>query len=144
MVLSDHGFFVVAFIQFLTNSLPMLCLVKKNIGKEVNMPHLRVRGMKEEELVSISKELLEELVRIIDVPKDHFTIEHIHSTFIYDGQIDGNRYPFIELLWFDRSHLMKEVATVITDKIKQFDYADVAVYFRNLKKDHYYENGEHF
>jgi hypothetical protein len=104
--------------------------------KGVIMPHLRVRGMKEEELVSVSTERLEELVRIIEVPKDHFTIEHVHSTFIYDGQIDGNRYPFVELLWFDRSHLMKDVATAITSIIKRFNYEDVAVYFTSLKKEH--------
>jgi len=108
------------------------------------MPHLRVRGMKEEELVEISKELLDEMVRIIEVPRDHFTIEHVHSTFVYDGQTDANRYPFVDVLWFDRDHLMDEVAKKITSIIKRFDYEDVAVYFTNLKKNQYYENGQHF
>lgn len=108
------------------------------------MPHLRVRGMKEEELVEISKDLLDELVRIIEVPRDHFTIEHVQSTFIYDGKKDSNRYPFVDLMWFDRDHLMDEVAKAITRMIKRFDYEDVAVYFTNLDKHRYFENGEHF
>ncbi|MBI9014146.1 MAG: DUF1904 domain-containing protein [Clostridiales bacterium] len=109
------------------------------------MPHLRVRGMKEIELVKISTELLDELVRIVNVPRDHFTIEYIPSTYIFDGEIDKNRYPFVEVLWFNRGEqVMKETANVITQYIKPFDYDDVIIYFSDLRKGHYYENGVHF
>ena len=66
------------------------------------MPHLRVRGMKEDEITTISTELLDEIVGIIEVPRDHFTIEYIPSTFVCDGEINKNRYPFVEVLWFNR------------------------------------------
>lgn len=109
------------------------------------MPHLRIRGMKEEEITKISTELLDELVRIINVPRDHFTIEYIPSTFICDGNINANKYPFVEVLWFNRGEkIMNETANVITQFIKPFEYDDIAVYFNDLKKEHYYENGEHF
>jgi len=109
------------------------------------MPHLRIRGMKEEEIAKISTELLDELVRIIKVSRDHFTIEYIPSTFIFDGNINTKSDPFVEVLWFDRGEqIMKETANVITQFIKPFDYKDIAVYFSDLKKEHYYENGEHF
>jgi len=109
------------------------------------MPHLRIRGMKEEEIRKISTELLDEFVRIIEVPRDHFTIEYVPSTFIFDGETDKNRYPFVEVLWFNRGEdVMQVIASVITQFIKPFDYDDVAVYFRDLHKDHYFENGTHF
>lgn len=108
------------------------------------MPHLRIRGMKKDEIVKISTELLDELVRVIDVPRDHFTIEYVKSTFIFDGQENKNNYPFVEVLWFKREDKMDEVATIITTFIKPFEYDDVAVYFTDLNPKHYYENGEHF
>ncbi len=108
------------------------------------MPHLRIRGMKEDEIVKISTELLDELVRVIDVPRNHITIEHIKSTFIFDGETDKNKAPFVDVLWFDRENKMQEVAHVITTFIKPFEYKDVTVYFTNLTKEQYFENGEHF
>ncbi len=108
------------------------------------MPHLRIRGMKKDEIVKISTELLDELVRVIDVPRNHFSIEHVESTFILDGKTDTSRSPFVDVLWFDREEQMQEVAHVITTFIKPFEYENVVVYFSNLSKQHYFENGEHF
>jgi len=108
------------------------------------MPHLRIRGMKKDEIVKISTELLDELVRVIEVPRDHFTIEYIESTFIFDGQENENMYPFVEVLWFKRQDKMQEVANIITTFIKPFEYDDVTVYFTDLIPEHYFENGKHF
>lgn len=44
------------------------------------MPHIKVRGMKVEEVKSISIELLDKLVELIEVPRDHFTLEHVQTT----------------------------------------------------------------
>jgi len=108
------------------------------------MPHIRVRGLKEEELIDVSTDLINDLVQIIEVPKDHFTLEYIPSVYIADGQINGNMYPFVEVMWFDRDHLMQEVADKITALLKPLNYSDVTVYFTNLKPNHYFENGKHF
>lgn len=108
------------------------------------MPHLRIRGMKKIEIVKISTELLDELVRVIGVSRDLFTIEYIDSTYISDGQENNNPNPFVEVLWFSKEDKMDEVAAIITTFIKPFDYDDVAVYFVDLKPEHYFKNGKHF
>lgn len=109
------------------------------------MPHLRFRGMKIKELQDVSKDMLDQLVILMDLPRDHFTMEYVASTFIFDGEIDGNEYPFVTVDWFDRGDKVRaEVANIITDMLKQFDYEDIAVYFNDLEKGHYFENGEHF
>lgn len=109
------------------------------------MPHLRMRGLTLKEMKSISSVLLKEIVEITGIPKDHFTMEHIDSTFVFDGIEGGNKYPFVEVLWFDRGEESKEkVAILITDLLKPFNYDDVAVYFNNLVKNQYFENGKHF
>ena len=38
------------------------------------MPMLRVKGIPQEEVMKESKELIDELVEIIDCPRDYFTI----------------------------------------------------------------------
>lgn len=109
------------------------------------MPHIRFRGMKREEVQDMSTELLNELVKLINVPRDHFTLELEETTFFYDGETDKNAYPFVNVEWFDRGmETMQATANIITNAVKAYQYNDVGVYFRNLRKEHYYENGEHF
>lgn len=109
------------------------------------MPHLRIRGMKKDEVIDISSNLLDKISTTINCPKDHITLEYIPSIYILDGVEGQGNYPFVEMLWFERNdEAMKLVANIITDLIKVYKYNDVAVYFTNLKKDQYFENGEHF
>ncbi len=108
------------------------------------MPHLRFRGMPKEELLSLSKAILDELEQIIGSPRDHFTLEYIHSDFIMDGKI-ASGYPFVEMLWFNRGQVVQDqVARSLTKLIKPKGYEDVCVIFTSLQEDKYYENGEHF
>lgn len=39
---------------------------------------------------------------------------------------------------------MEQVVVCLTELIKPFGYEDIGIYFTNLIKDHYYENGQHF
>lgn len=112
--------------------------------KEESMPHIRIRGMKEAEVIKVSRDLIDDLVTIIDSPRDHFTLEYIPSLYIFDGEKDGNMYPFVEVLWFSREALKTQVARAITKRLKPFNYSDVTVYFENLEPKRYYENGDHF
>lgn len=109
------------------------------------MPHIKFRGMKREEVQELSIELLNELVKLIDIPREHFTLELEESTFFHDGQLDKNAYPFVNVEWFDRGIVtMQATAEIITNAIKTYNYNDVGIYFKNLQKEHYYENGKHF
>lgn len=109
------------------------------------MPHLRFRGVEKKQVVEISTELLDKLSSIIGCPKDHFTLEYIPSTYIFDGEENSGSYPFVEVKWFKRDeNAVKSVAGAITDMIKKYDYEYVTVYFEDLKPEYYYENGEHF
>lgn len=109
------------------------------------MPHIRVRGIQIEELKKMSKGLIDDLEKLVGCPRDYFTLEHIPSTFIMDGE-ETKGYPFIEVLWFDRGQeVQNQVAKAITDKVNhKNEYEDVCVLFRKLEENQYYENGEHF
>ncbi len=78
------------------------------------MPQIKIRGVKTEKTLDISKDLVDELHKIIDRPRDYITIELIHSTFIANGQITEG-YPYVEVGWFDRGQeIQDKVAKSIT------------------------------
>lgn len=109
------------------------------------MPHLRFRGLKKEEVVEVSTDLLDKLSALTDCPKEHFTIEYIPSVYIFDGKESEINYPFVEMFWFSRSDEIKQsVSNTITDVLSIYKYTDVAVYFNDMKKDNYFKNGRHF
>ena len=110
------------------------------------MPHVRIRGVQKNQVMMISKELIDSLSELVSCPRDHFTLEHITSTFIVDGTEDAG-YPFIEMHWFDRGpEIQDKVATSLTQMIRRVtsDTTDIAVVFHKLIERDYYENGEHF
>lgn len=108
------------------------------------MPALKFKGIKEEKLIKISKDIIDELEEAIECPRDYFTMEIIQSKFIFDQQVvDG--YPFVEVQWFDRGQeIQDKVAKIITEYIMSIGYRNVDVIFNCLDKNKYYENGKHF
>ena len=107
------------------------------------MPMLRVKGIPQEEVMKESKVLIDELVEIIECPRDYFEIECIKSVAIRDGKI-ADVYPFVEVAWFDRGQEVQDkVAKAITSHFKK-DRECLDVVFQGLEHKNYYENGEHF
>lgn len=107
------------------------------------MPMLRIRGIEMDRIKEVSGELVEELHTIIGCPKDYFTLECVHSTFIYEGK-EATPPTLIEVAWFDRGQdVQDQVAKCITRCLGK-DIPCLEVYFVPLKESSYYENGQHF
>ena len=78
------------------------------------MPHLKIRGIEKNLIVENSKEIIDELTKIIGCDRNWFTIEHQNTEYIFDGKIvDG--YTFVELYWFARDEKIKSFKSDITD-----------------------------
>ena len=110
------------------------------------MPHIRFRAVDNNILKTISVKLLDELQPIMNSPRNHFTLESIPTTFIFDGE-EVSAYPFIEVLWFERGQETRDrVAKVITDCLRDHveESLDIAVVFTALNPDAYYDNGIHY
>lgn len=117
-----------------------ICFIKI----EQKMPLLRFKSVDQDKLVAISTKLVDELVEIVGSPRDYFSLEHIPSTFIMDGRIVKTN-PIVEVAWFARTQEMQDkVAQCITNHLIKAGYLTVDVYFVKLKRERYYENGEHF
>lgn len=108
------------------------------------MPQIKIRGIETDTIRSLSKTMVDELSILIQSPRDDFTVEVIHSTFILDGEVVSG-YPFVEVAWFDRGQeIQDQVAQTISRLINQAGYPSVDIMFTVFDKSRYYENSEHF
>lgn len=109
------------------------------------MPHLRIHALEKNQVAQLSQELIPVLAQATNTAADHFTVEHIPSSYFVAGQAAYGD-PFCEVLWFDRGQAMQDqVAIAITEQIKKIQPdKDAVVVFTPLAKSSYYENGSHF
>lgn len=108
------------------------------------MPHLTFSGLERKELMDLSKELVDGLSVIVGSERSHFTLALDESTFIFDGD-EKKPDPFIQIAWFDRGQEVKDrVASFVTERIQSAGYDEVSIWFVNLDKSSYYDNGVHY
>lgn len=106
------------------------------------MPQVIFKGVETEHLLNMSQNLLNDLSKVTDTPKDYFILESVSSTFVFDGVV-SETYPLIEVKWFDRGQSVKDaVATCITNAVLKCGYQEVEVFFTSLEPKEYYENGK--
>lgn len=111
------------------------------------MPHLRFRAVEFDQVKALSRKLVDDLQPLIGCPRSDFTLEHISTTFIFDGDV-AEVYPFVEVLWFDRGQdIQDQVAQAITiavrEELKDLEQ-DVTVFFIPLTPSAYYDNANHY
>jgi len=108
------------------------------------MPQIKMRGIETDKIRKLSKQLIDELTALTQSPRNDFTLEVIHSTFVLDGEIVSG-YPFVEIAWFDRGQeIQDQVAQAISRLLNEAGYPSVDIMFTILEKPRYYENGEHY
>jgi hypothetical protein len=108
------------------------------------MPQLNIRGVETNDICKISVGMVQEMLELLECPKEYFTLECINSTYIMDGEI-VKACPTVEVAWFDRGQEVQDtMAKIVTKFIHLAGYSDVDVIFTVLEEKRYYENGEHF
>ena len=108
------------------------------------MPALRLRAIDSKKVLTISKDLIDELHELIQCPRNYFSIEIAQSSFIMDGEfVEGP--TAVDVSWFERGQeIQDKSAKIITKYINSIGYENVDVIFHTLVENRYYENGEHF
>lgn len=108
------------------------------------MPHLIIRGVTVEQVKSISIPLVQELAGICACGTDNFTLEIVHSTFVFDGsEVPG--YPLIEVKWFERGQEVQDrFAKSVTRHVQSLGIPEVEVAFGTFMESAYYLNGKSF
>ncbi|MCM3766023.1 DUF1904 domain-containing protein [Neobacillus niacini] len=108
------------------------------------MPHLIIRGVSIEQVKSISTALVQELAELCACGTDNFTLELVHSTYVFDGnEVPG--YSLIEVKWFERGQeIQDQFANIVTRQIHALGIPEVEVAFSTFLESAYYLNGKSF
>lgn len=106
------------------------------------MPQFLIKGMKMEDVQTISTQMVNELEEIIGCPRDYFRVEYVDSTLIRDGAA-ATGCVLVQVNWFDRGpEVQDKVAVSITQNIQNAGYDQVEIFFIVLERNKYYENGK--
>lgn len=108
------------------------------------MPQLRFHAISSDYVRDIALPLTEELAAIIKCAREHFVLECVASTYVWDGQVVLG-HPFVEVYCFDRGEeAYDRMAESITRHLKAVGCPSVDVTFLLLERRRYYEDGRHF
>ncbi|WP_423798009.1 DUF1904 family protein [Neobacillus sp. SAB-20_R2A] len=108
------------------------------------MPHLIIRGVSVEQVKTISTTLVQELADLCACGTDNFTLELVHSTYVFDGnEVPG--YPLIEVKWFERGQeIQNQFASIVSKQIQALGIPEAEVAFSTFLESAYYLNGKSF
>jgi hypothetical protein len=108
------------------------------------MPQLIFKGVTVDQVKEVSTSLVQELAELCDCGSDNFTLEIIHSSFVFN-QEEVPGFPFIEVKWFERGQETQDAfANIITKHIHSLGIAEVEIAFTVFLESAYYLNGKNF
>lgn len=108
------------------------------------MPTFRFHAIEAEKLMTMSSDLLDELIEIFQVPEDYFNFEIVHSSFINRNRLSAG-FPIVEVLAFERDvEIEDRTAVAVSKYLKRIGFEDSELFFIHLKPRNYYNNGEHY
>lgn len=106
------------------------------------MPRLQFYALPLPVVREVSAGLVDELTMLMGVQREHFVLEHVDSTFVYDSAVKEG-FPYVEVHCFDRgAEVFDRTAEIITRRLQALGVAGVDVAFRPLLRRHYYEDGK--
>lgn len=110
------------------------------------MPHIRMCGLPEGVVASLSNTLLDQLADICQVNAQGFTLDWIPSSSYRNGKVDHSTTQ-VEVLWFPKDpETHDKVALAIREAITHAypELQHLAVMFTELNPRTYYRDGKHF
>lgn len=108
------------------------------------MPQLIFKGITVDQVKKISTPLVNELADLCECETDNFSLEIVHSTFVFDEK-EIRAFPFIEVKWFERGRAIQDqFANIITKHIQNLGIPELEVAFTVFLESAYYFNGKSF
>lgn len=108
------------------------------------MPHLNFKNIERNKVKQLCKELTPQLAKEIDCPEDWITFSHMESQTFVQGE-DNDDIVFVNVEWFPRTQEVQDkVASVLHNGVVETGSKEVVIIFNELKKEAYYEEGQHF
>ena len=108
------------------------------------MPHLNFKNIERNKVKQLCKELTPQLAKEIDCPEDWITFSHMESQTFVQGE-ENDDIVFVNVEWFPRTQEVQDkVASVLHNGVVETGAKEVVIIFHDLKKEAYYEEGQHF
>ncbi len=110
------------------------------------MPHIRMRGLPQEAVITLSETLLEQLAEICQGNSNSFVLDWIPSVSYRHGKVDMQHVQ-VEVLWFPKDpethHAVEQaIRKAILSVYSQATH--IVVMFTTLTPSNYYRDGHHF
>lgn len=103
------------------------------------MPQLTFKGIREEDVREMSRDLPEALADLSDTPVAYFTMAREEARY-FAGGASSQPYPMVEVVQFARpQEVERAMATCIASAVRKRGYATCDVYFIHLAQEAYYE-----
>ncbi|MCZ4338146.1 DUF1904 domain-containing protein [Shewanella colwelliana] len=110
------------------------------------MPHIRMRGLPQEAVIDLSRDLLDRLAARCNVSAEGFTLDWVPSISYRHGEVDRD-FVQVEVLWFPKD---PETHHVVEQDIRQAILSvyssakHISIMFTALTPSCYYRDGHHF
>ncbi|MDR1781459.1 MAG: DUF1904 domain-containing protein [Bacilli bacterium] len=104
------------------------------------MPHIKITQLNNEEVLSLSKEVLDDIVRVTNTPQHIIKFYATNTSIILNNEIN-NDCILVEVLWFNRPLTMKdEVAKILHNALLKRGFKEILIYFSDINGENYYNN----
>ncbi len=110
------------------------------------MPHIRMRGLPQEAVITLSETLLEQLATLCQGNSNSFTLDWVPSISYRHGEVD-TQHVQVEVLWFPKdpeTHHAVEQAIREAILSVYFQAKHISIMFMTLTPSCYYRDGQHF
>lgn len=108
------------------------------------MPHLNFKNIERNKVKQLCNDLTAQLAKVIECPEDWITFNHIDSQTFVQG-VENDEIVFVNVEWFPRTQEVQDkVASIIHNGATGTGAKEVVIIFHDLKKESYYEEGQHF
>ncbi len=108
------------------------------------MPRITTSAIPIEVVRRASKPLVDELVALLNIPREHFAIEARQDASVRDGEVVPGD-PFVEVSLFEREPGIEDrIARIVTRHLQAAGCPHLDLYLTRLERHRYYEDGEPF
>lgn len=108
------------------------------------MPHIKFHNFTEDEVVTIFENTVTKLSKAIDSPVDWFQYINLNSKITIETTTD-TKVCYVIVDWFKRADAVKkEVVDILDQEIRKHGFSEVVIYFNDLEKTNYFEDGSSF
>ena len=106
------------------------------------MPYINFHNLTQEQVIAVSKDILEDFAKLINRPTDVFYFNGTAGFSIKDHEL-RNDVCYVKIDWVPRDgETMQTVATMLDKALRKIGIKETVVSFTELENERYYKNAK--